>query len=90
MENEKGSHLVDEKFLRSNWLNAKKTENKKWHLVKDNVIASLQLVVRNNILSSISKLQLTKKIWDILTNLYDVKLLHNKIFLKRNSTIFGY
>ena len=58
-------------------------EDKKWEQMDGNVVANLHLVVANSILSSISELQSTKEIWDTLTNLYDAKLLHNKIFLKR-------
>ena len=37
-------------------------EDKKWEQMDGNVVANLHLVVANNILSSISELQLTKEI----------------------------
>ena len=46
-------------------------------------IASLYLAIVDNIFSSMLELQSEKEIWDTLTNLYEAKSLHKKIFLKR-------
>ena len=63
----------------------KNAEDKKWEQNIGDTVASLYLVVADDILSSISELQLAKEIWDTLTNLY--KSLHNN--LKKKTPLFG-
>ena len=63
----------------------KNAEDKKWEQNIGDTVASLYLVVADDILSSISELQLAKEIWDTLTNLY--KSLHNNL-KKKNSTLW--
>ena len=50
-------------------------------LRKENCLEAIGENLKN--VENISKLQLTKEICDTLTKLYEAKLLHNKIFLKR-------
>ena len=49
----------------------------------NNAIANLHLALADSVLSSVAEEKTAKKIWDALTKLYEVKSLHNKIFLKR-------
>ena len=58
-------------------------EDRKWEQMDEDVVSSLYLVVVDNILSNILKLQLRNFFWDTLTKLYETKSLHNKIFLKK-------
>ena len=58
-------------------------EDRKWEQMDEDVVSSLYLVVVDNILSNILKLQLRNFFWDNLTKLYETKSLHNKIFLKK-------
>ncbi|KZV55537.1 hypothetical protein F511_09648 [Dorcoceras hygrometricum] len=46
-------------------------------------ISNIHLAVADRVLSSIAEIKLTKVVWDTLTKMYEVKSLHNKIFLKR-------
>ena len=57
--------------------------DEKWKEIDDNVVANLHLPLADSVLSSIAEKKTTKEIWDALTKLYEVKSLHNKIFLKR-------
>ncbi|GMI82021.1 hypothetical protein HRI_001871400 [Hibiscus trionum] len=59
------------------------TDNKKWNEMDENAIADLHLALADEVLSSIEEKKTTKEIWDHLAKLYEVKSLHNKIFLKR-------
>ena len=49
----------------------------------DNAVAKLHLTLADSVLSSVAEKQMAKEIWDILVKLYEVKSLHNRIFLKR-------
>ena len=49
----------------------------------ENAIADLHLALVDEVLSSIKEKNTTKEIRDHLARLYEVKSLHNKIFLKR-------
>lgn len=49
----------------------------------DNAVANLHLAVADSVLSSIAEKKTAKEIWDTLIQLYEVKSLHNRIFLKR-------
>ncbi|KAH9687241.1 Integrase catalytic domain-containing protein [Citrus sinensis] len=55
----------------------------KWNEIDGNAIANLHLALADGVLSSVAKEKTAKSIWDTLTKLYKVKLLHNNIFLKR-------
>jgi len=57
--------------------------DKKWKEIDNNAIANLHLALVDAVLSSIAEKTTTKKIWDTLTSLYEVKSLHTRIFLKR-------
>jgi len=57
--------------------------DEKWKEMDDNVVANLHLALADSVLSSIAEKKTAKEIWDALTKLYEVKSLHNKIFLKR-------
>ncbi|GMI81491.1 hypothetical protein HRI_001818400 [Hibiscus trionum] len=59
------------------------TDNKKWNEMDENAIADLHLALADEVLSSIEEKKTAKEIWDHLAKLYEVKSLHNKIFLKR-------
>ncbi|KAK8991373.1 hypothetical protein V6N11_062388 [Hibiscus sabdariffa] len=59
------------------------TDNNKWNEMDENAIADLHLALADEVLSSIEEKKTAKEIWDHLTKLYEVKSLHNKIFLKR-------
>ena len=41
------------------------------------------MIIADSVLSSIAEKKTTKEIWDTLIKLYEVKSLHNRIFLKR-------
>jgi len=56
--------------------------NEKWEEMDDKVVANLHLALADSVLSSVANKKTTKEIWDALTKLYEVKSLHNKIFLK--------
>ncbi|KAJ0082316.1 hypothetical protein Patl1_10272 [Pistacia atlantica] len=49
----------------------------------DNAMSNLHLALADLVLSSVAKKESAKEIWDAFTRLYKVRLLHNKIFLKR-------
>ena len=55
----------------------------KWNEIDGNAISDLYLALADEVLSSVAKKNTTNEIWDTLTNLYEAKSLHNKIFLKR-------
>ena len=55
----------------------------KWNEIDGSAIANLHLALADGVLSSVAKEKTSKSIWDTLTKLYKVKLLHNNIFLKR-------
>jgi len=55
----------------------------KWKEMDDNSVANLHLALVDSVLSSVAEKKTAKENWDALTKLYEVKLLHNKIFLKR-------
>jgi len=57
--------------------------DEKWKEMDDNVIANLHLAMVDSVLSSIAEKKTSKEIWDTLIKFYEVKSLHNKIFLKR-------
>ncbi|GMI76144.1 hypothetical protein HRI_001283700 [Hibiscus trionum] len=59
------------------------TDNKKWNEMDENAIADLHLALADEVLSNIEEKKTAKEIWDHLAKLYEVKSLHNKIFLKR-------
>ena len=54
----------------------------KWNEMDGNVIAYLHLALADEMLSSMAEKKIAKEIWDTLTKLYEVKSLHNRIFLK--------
>ena len=55
----------------------------KWKEMDDNAVANFHLAMADSVLSSVAEKKTAKEIWDVLTKLYEVKSLHNKIFLKR-------
>ena len=59
------------------------SDSKKWEKMDGDAIANLHLALADEILSSVAEMETAKEIWDTLTNLYEAKSLHNKIFLKR-------
>ena len=54
----------------------------KWNEMDGNVIAYLHLALADGMLSSMAEKKIAKERWDTLTKLYEVKSLHNMIFLK--------
>ncbi|XP_073133491.1 uncharacterized protein [Henckelia pumila] len=58
-------------------------DDQKRNEMNHNAVANLHLAITNEVLSSISEIKDAKVIWDTLAKLYEVKSLHNKIFLKR-------
>jgi hypothetical protein len=59
------------------------TDNAKWNEMDGNAIANIHLALANEVLSSVAEKKTAKEIWNTLTNLYESKFLHNKIFLKQ-------
>ena len=57
--------------------------DEKWKEMDDNAVANLHLAMADSVLSSIAEKKTAKEIWDTLIKLYEVKSLHNRIFLKR-------
>ena len=57
--------------------------DEKWKEMDDNAVASLHLAMADSVLSSIAEKKTAKEIWDTLIQLYEVKSLHSRIFLKR-------
>ena len=55
----------------------------RWNEMDDTAVANLHLALADSVLSSIAEKKSAKEIWDTLTKLYEVKSLHNRIFLKR-------
>ena len=55
----------------------------KWNEIDGNAISDLHLALANGVLSSVVEKNTVKKIWDTLIKLYEVKSLHNKIFLNK-------
>ena len=49
----------------------------------DNAIANMHLALVDSLLSSVVEKKTAKEIWDALVKLYEVKSLHNRIFLNR-------
>lgn len=58
------------------------TNDAKWNEMDGNAISDLYLALANEILFSVEEKKSTKKKCDTLTKLYELKLLHNKFFLK--------
>ena len=75
-------------FRRNNYLVAigkrtmKMTDNTKWNEMCY-AITDLHLTLVDEVLSSVVEKTIGKEIHDILIKLYETKLLHKKIFLKR-------
>ncbi|KAE8693992.1 hypothetical protein F3Y22_tig00110788pilonHSYRG00242 [Hibiscus syriacus] len=59
------------------------TDDNKWIEMDENAMTNFHLALADEVLSSIEEKKTAKEIWDHLTKLYEVTLLHNKIFLKR-------
>lgn len=57
--------------------------DEKWNEMDNNVVANLHLALADSVLSSVAEKKTAKGIWDVLIKLYEVKSLHNRIFLKR-------
>ncbi|KAK7263633.1 hypothetical protein RJT34_31226 [Clitoria ternatea] len=57
--------------------------DEKWKEMDDNAVSTLHLAMTDSVLSSIVEKDTAKEIWDTLIKLYEVKSLHNRIFLKR-------
>lgn len=57
--------------------------DEKWNEMDNNVVANLHLASADSVLSSVAEKKTAKEIWDVLIKLYEVKSLHNRIFLKR-------
>ena len=57
--------------------------DEKWNEMDSNAVANLHLALADSVLSSVAEKKTTKEIWDVLIKLYEVKSLHNRIFLKR-------
>ena len=57
--------------------------DEKWKEMDANAIANLHLAMADSVLSSVVEKKTAKEIWDALVKLYEVKSLHNRIFLKR-------
>ena len=57
--------------------------NDKWKEIDDNAVANLHLPLANSVLSSVAEEKTAKEIRDTLVKLYEVKSLHNIIFLER-------
>ena len=55
----------------------------KWKEMDDSVVANLHLALADSVLSSVVEKKTAKEIWDALVKLYEVKSLHNRIYLKR-------
>ena len=60
----------------------------KWKEMVDSVVANLHLAIVGLVLSSIVVKKTTKEIWDSLIKLYNVKSLHNIIFLQKRFYTF--
>lgn len=58
-------------------------DDAKWKEMDDNAMTNLYLALVDGVLSSIEEKKSAKEISNTLTKLYEAKLLHNKIFLKR-------
>ena len=61
----------------------------KWKEMDDNAVANLYLALADSVLSSVAEKKTVKEIWDALVKLYEVKSLHNIIFLRENYILFG-
>lgn len=57
--------------------------DEKWKEMDDNAVANLHLAMEDSVLSRVAENKTAEEIWDALIKLYEVKSLHNKIFLKR-------
>ena len=55
----------------------------KWKKMDDNAVTKLHLALVDLVLSSVAKKKMEKEICDALVKLYEVKFLHNRIFLKK-------
>ena len=50
-----------------------------------NAVANLHLALADSTFTSVAKKKIAKEIWDVLIKLYEVKSLHNKIFLNEKT-----
>ena len=75
--------LVKDKCLAAITEKPEKITEDKWEEMDANATANLHLGLGDEILSSIEEKKTVKEIWDYLTNIYEAKSLHNRIFLKR-------
>lgn len=70
-------------YLAANSERSTEVKDDKWNKMDGNIIANLHLPFTDGVLSSIAKKNMTNEIYDHLTKLYQAKLFHNKIFLKK-------
>ncbi|KAK4280399.1 hypothetical protein QN277_012028 [Acacia crassicarpa] len=59
------------------------TDDEKLKKIDELPISNLHLSLLDDILLGVKEKKSAKEIWDHLTKLYEVKSLHNKLFLKR-------
>ena len=55
--------------------------DEKWKEMDNNAVATLHLALADSVLSSVAEKKTAKEIWNALVKLYEVKSLHNKIFV---------